>query len=128
MIDPRGVLRELGLELAAGRRGARVGQHRRSCGTWCVPERPAGTETLSEEQLAVLVTRDAMIGVAKVVRTGRSEEMNGIHDMGGMHGMGPIERETDEPVFHARWESRVFALNRAVGAWGKWNHRRITSR
>ena len=47
--------------------------------------------------------------------------MNGVHDMGGMHGMGPIEVEKNEPVFHARWEARVFALNRAVGAWGKWN-------
>jgi len=47
--------------------------------------------------------------------------MNGVHDMGGMHGMGPIQREKDEPVFHARWEARVFALNRAVGAWRKWN-------
>jgi nitrile hydratase beta subunit len=47
--------------------------------------------------------------------------MNGVHDMGGMHGMGPIRREQDEPVFHERWESRVIALNRAVGAWGKWN-------
>jgi len=47
--------------------------------------------------------------------------MNGIHDMGGMHGMGPIEREKNEPVFHARWEARVYALNRATGMWGKWN-------
>ena len=47
--------------------------------------------------------------------------MNGIHDMGGMHGMGPIEAEKNEPVFHARWEARVFALRRAMGAWGKWN-------
>ncbi len=47
--------------------------------------------------------------------------MNGIHDMGGMHGMGPIEHEKDEPVFHARWEGRVFALRRAMGAWRKWN-------
>ena len=47
--------------------------------------------------------------------------MNGVHDMGGMHGMGPIEAEKNEPVFHARWEGRVFALNRLVGAWGKWN-------
>src|ERR1700704_6290847 len=47
--------------------------------------------------------------------------MNGVHDMGGMHGMGPIQQEKNEPVFHARWEARVFALNRAVGAWGKWN-------
>ena len=47
--------------------------------------------------------------------------MNGVHDMGGMHGMGPIEYERDEPVFHARWEARTFALNRAMGAWRKWN-------
>lgn len=47
--------------------------------------------------------------------------MNGVHDMGGMHGMGPIQMEHDEPVFHARWEGRVFAMVRAMGAWGKWN-------
>jgi nitrile hydratase len=40
--------------------------------------------------------------------------------MGGMHGMGPIQYESNEPVFHEPWEGRVFALNRAVGAWGKW--------
>jgi nitrile hydratase len=49
------------------------------------------------------------------------QTMNGVHDMGGMHGMGPIEHEKNEPVFHASWEARVFALNRALGAWGKWN-------
>jgi nitrile hydratase len=47
--------------------------------------------------------------------------MNGVHDMGGMHGMGPVVIEPNEPVFHERWESRVFALRRAMGAWGKWN-------
>jgi len=47
--------------------------------------------------------------------------LNGVHDMGGMHGMGSIEYEQDEPVFHSRWEARAFALTRAVGAWGKWN-------
>ncbi len=47
--------------------------------------------------------------------------MNGVHDMGGMHGMGPIHEEENEPVFHERWEGRVFALRRAMGAWGKWN-------
>jgi len=31
--------------------------------------------------------------------------MNGVHDMGGMHGMGPIAPEPNEPVFHARWEA-----------------------
>ena len=36
--------------------------------------------------------------------------MNGIHDMGGMHGFGPIEREDNEPVFHHDWEGRAFAM------------------
>jgi nitrile hydratase beta subunit len=47
--------------------------------------------------------------------------MNGIHDMGGMHGMGPIQEEPGEPVFHHPWEARVFALRRAMGAWRRWN-------
>jgi nitrile hydratase subunit beta len=45
--------------------------------------------------------------------------MNGIHDMGGMQGMGPIEYEEKEPVFHAPWEGRVLAMTRAVTATGK---------
>jgi nitrile hydratase subunit beta len=47
--------------------------------------------------------------------------MNGVHDLGGMHGMGPIRYEKNEPVFHAPWEGRVYAMNRALGAWRKWN-------
>jgi nitrile hydratase subunit beta len=40
--------------------------------------------------------------------------MNGVHDMGGMHGFGPIEREENEPVFHADWEGHVLAMNRLL--------------
>jgi nitrile hydratase subunit beta len=47
--------------------------------------------------------------------------MNGVHDMGGMQGLGPLVREDNEPVFHETWESRVFALASATGAWGRWN-------
>lgn len=47
--------------------------------------------------------------------------MNGVHDMGGMHGMGPVVAEKNEPVFHAIWESRLFAMRRGAAAWGKWN-------
>jgi nitrile hydratase len=36
--------------------------------------------------------------------------MNGIHDLGGMHGLGPVLREDNEPVFHADWERRAFGL------------------
>jgi nitrile hydratase subunit beta len=49
--------------------------------------------------------------------------MNGAHDVGGMHGFGPInaEPEAAEPVFHADWERRVFGLALATRALGKWN-------
>ena len=47
--------------------------------------------------------------------------MDGIHDMGGMDGFGPIPIERDEPIFHAAWEGRVWALNTALGAIGNWN-------
>jgi nitrile hydratase len=46
--------------------------------------------------------------------------MNGVHDMGGMHDMRPIQYEENEPVFHEQWESRAFALMRAMRAWQKW--------
>jgi nitrile hydratase beta subunit len=45
---------------------------------------------------------------------------NTIHDMGGMHGFGPVEPEANEPVFHAPWEGRVHAMQRVVGAAGLW--------
>jgi len=40
--------------------------------------------------------------------------MNGIHDLGGMHGFGPVEREENEPLFHAAWEARVLAIRDVV--------------
>src|SRR5690349_3255913 len=40
--------------------------------------------------------------------------MNGVHDMGGMHGFGPVEREIDEPVFHGDWEPHVLAMQRLL--------------
>jgi nitrile hydratase beta subunit len=42
--------------------------------------------------------------------------MNGVHDLGGMDGLGPIEVETDEPVFHQVWEGRVFGVIAALAA------------
>jgi nitrile hydratase len=50
--------------------------------------------------------------------------MNGVHDMGGMHGMGPVVHETNEPVFHERWEGRVYGLSRAMGAVPGWRSSR----
>lgn len=36
--------------------------------------------------------------------------MNSLHDVGGMHGLGPVEREENEPVFHSAWEKSVFGI------------------
>jgi nitrile hydratase subunit beta len=47
--------------------------------------------------------------------------MNGAADMGGMHGFGPIQIEINEPVFHADWEKKAFALNMAIGVANIWN-------
>ena len=47
--------------------------------------------------------------------------MNGGHDLGGMHGFGPVEIERDEPVFHHEWERRAFAITVAAGFLDKWN-------
>jgi nitrile hydratase beta subunit len=46
--------------------------------------------------------------------------MDGVHDMGGMHGFGKVEPEPNEPVFHAPWEGRTYAINRALGYTGIW--------
>jgi nitrile hydratase beta subunit len=47
--------------------------------------------------------------------------MDGIHDLGGMDGFGSVEAEPDEPVFHAAWEGRVMAMQRAMMYAGAWN-------
>jgi nitrile hydratase subunit alpha len=65
VIDPRGVLQEFGLELGNDVE-IRVWDSNAELRYMVLPECPLGTEGMSEEQLAALVTRDAMIGVAKV--------------------------------------------------------------
>jgi nitrile hydratase subunit alpha len=65
VIDPRGVLREFGLELPEDAE-VRVWDSTAEVRYIVLPERPAGTEKMSEQDLAALVTRDAMVGVKKV--------------------------------------------------------------
>ena len=65
VIDPRGLLREFGLELAADV-AVRVWDSTAEVRYLVLPERPAGTEKLGEAELAALVTRDAMVGVSRV--------------------------------------------------------------
>lgn len=47
--------------------------------------------------------------------------MDGIHDMGGMHGLGPVKAEVDEPVFHHRWEARMFGISEAATGHRGWS-------
>ncbi len=42
-------------------------------------------------------------------------DVNGVHDLGGMHGLGRVQREKDEPVFHAEWERNVFGISYVLG-------------
>lgn len=65
VIDPRGVMREFGLQLAENVE-VRVWDSTAELRYLVLPERPAGTDHLNEEELAALVSRDAMVGVAKV--------------------------------------------------------------
>ena len=65
VIDPRGLLAEFGVELATGVE-IRVWDSTSEIRYLVVPERPAGTENLSEDELTALVSRDSMIGTAKV--------------------------------------------------------------
>jgi nitrile hydratase len=47
--------------------------------------------------------------------------MEGAHDMGGVAWSGPVQPEPDEPMFHAEWERRAFAITLAMGMPGGWN-------
>jgi len=65
VIDPRGVLREFGTEVDEDVE-VRVWDSTAELRYIVIPERPAGTQNLTEEELAALVTRDSMVGVRKV--------------------------------------------------------------
>ena len=47
--------------------------------------------------------------------------MNGVHDMGGQQGFGPVQPELNEPVFHAHWERQAMGLTVLMGGCGQWN-------
>jgi nitrile hydratase subunit alpha len=71
VIDPRGALRAFGLEIAEAVE-IRVWDSTSEMRYLVLPERPAGSEHLSEDELAALVARDAMIGTAKVTLAGNA--------------------------------------------------------
>ncbi|HXW83428.1 MAG TPA: nitrile hydratase subunit alpha [Candidatus Binataceae bacterium] len=70
--DPRGVLREFGLELPESVE-IRVWDSSAEQRYLVIPERPAGTARMTEEQLAALVTRDSMVGVERLAAPAKPE-------------------------------------------------------
>ena len=118
--DPRGVLRDFGFELPEGT-GIRVWDSTAEIRYFVLPMRPAGTEGWSEERLERPrhPRQHDRHRVADPAARGRL--MDGAQDMGGVTGFGPVQPEPDEPVFHAEWERRAFALTLAMGMPGGWN-------
>ena len=100
--EPRALLAELGLELDDGV-DVQVWDSSSEVRYMVLPERPAGTEGLSEEELAALVTRDAMVGVAKVAGAVRGHAGRGPR-RGRAGGPAPVQRRA--------------GLRRAVGEQG----------
>ncbi|MBI3800839.1 MAG: nitrile hydratase accessory protein, partial [Deltaproteobacteria bacterium] len=75
-----------------------------------LPERPPGTEQLSEDELAAVVTRDAMIGVTRVQLDKRVTSTLSQRQVADMAGTVALPRQSGELVFQDPWEGCVFAL------------------
>jgi nitrile hydratase len=107
--NPRGVLREFGLELGES---VEILVWNSSAETryLVLPERPPGTEQMDEEELAALVTRDAMIGVARVELDKRATSVLSQRHVADMEGAAALPRQSGELVFQDPWEGEVFAM------------------
>ena len=102
--DPRGVLREFGLELPSNIE-VRVWTAPRKCGISCYPSGQAGRSEC-RRKLAALVTRDSMIfSQCQSPFTFWRRRIKRCARHGGAHGMGPVHHEKDEPAFHESWKA-----------------------
>ena len=112
VIDPRGVLAEFGVAIDPEVE-VRVWDSTAEVRYLVIPQRPMGTE------------RSFRGGAGRPRHPRRHDRdragMNGVHDMGGMHGLGPVAPDPSEPLFHGEWERRVLAMTLAMGSWGCWN-------
>src|SRR5262249_42092568 len=107
--NPRGVLREFGLDLDESIE-ILVWNSSASIRYMVLPERPPETDQMSEEQLTTLVTRDSMIGVARVQFDKREKPMLSHRHVADMEGTSALPRQSGELVFQDPWEGCVFAM------------------
>lgn len=127
--NPREVLREFGVELDAA---VEILVWNSSAETryLVLPERPPGTEQMNEEELAALVTRDAMIGVARVQREKKAAAALSHRQIADMEGAVALPRQSGELVFQDPWEGEVFAMavalcEQGLYPWGEFRDRLI---
>ncbi len=108
---PREVLREFGLDLDPTVE-ILVWNSSASTRFMVLPERPIGTEQMNEEELEALVSRDAMIGVARVQLEKRPVEVSLLsqRSIADMEGSAALPRSSGELVFQDPWEGEAFAM------------------
>jgi nitrile hydratase len=106
---PREVLREFGLEIEETKE-IYVWNSSAETRYMVLPERPVGTEQMTEEELAALVNRDAMIGVARVSLEKRPPSTLPHRHVADMTGEAALPRQSGELVFQDPWEGEAFAV------------------
>ena len=106
---PREVLREFGLELDADIQ-VQVWNSTFQTRYMVLPERPAGTEQMTLDELTAIVTRDAMIGVARVEPEKQQQPGLSRRQVADMQGSAALPRQSGELQFRDPWEGIAFAL------------------
>ncbi len=116
---PREVLSEFGLEISADRE-IFVWNSSAQTRYMVLPERPAGTQQMSEDELAALVTRDAMIGVAEVQLDTKTTPTITHRWVADMDAEAALPRQSGALVFQDPWEGIAFGMAVAVCEQGRY--------
>ena len=122
--DPRGVLADFGFELPDGTE-IRVWDSTAEIRYLVLPMRPAGTEGWSERAARRPRHPRQHDRHRSAETAARGRLMDGAHDMGGVAWSGPVVPEPNEPVFHAEWERRAFAITLAMAHARRLEHRHV---
>ena len=109
MGQPREVLAEFGLELGEDTE-IKVWNADFRTRYMVLPERPSGTEHMSEEELVEIITRDSMIGVARVEPDKKETPGLSQRQVSDMDGTTALPRKSGELLFHDPWEGEAFAM------------------